>query len=127
MLERENTTQGGLVFRRSAVAFLRSALPTMRYGGEHWLASGQAGTQNGVGTGEGYECGMSHEWSVRGGFFANADFDYEARIVLGAAASGLGDVGLVLAALDQIADGDSQSWLVRCVDRNGRGAGRTRR
>jgi hypothetical protein len=54
---------------------------------------------------------MSHEWSVQGGFFANADFDYEARIVLGAAASGLGDVGLVLAALDQIADGDPQSWF----------------
>jgi hypothetical protein len=54
---------------------------------------------------------MSHEWSVSGGFFADADFDYEARIVLGAAASGLGDVGLVLAALDRIADGDPQSWF----------------
>src|ERR1700743_2868777 len=46
-----------------------------------------------------------------GGFFANADFDYEARIVLGAVASGVGDVGLVLAALDQIDDGDPPSWF----------------
>jgi hypothetical protein len=49
--------------------------------------------------------------SAPGGFFANADFDYEARIVLGAAASGIGDVGLVLATLDRIADGDPQSWF----------------
>lgn len=49
--------------------------------------------------------------SAPGGFFANADFDYEARIVLGAAASGIGDVGLVLATVDRIADGDPQSWL----------------
>jgi hypothetical protein len=54
---------------------------------------------------------MSHQWSAPGGFFADADFDYEARIVLGAAASGVGDVGLVLAALDRIADGDPQSWF----------------
>jgi hypothetical protein len=46
-----------------------------------------------------------------GGFFANPDFDYEARTVLGAAASGLGDIGLVLATLDRIADGDAQSWF----------------
>jgi hypothetical protein len=54
---------------------------------------------------------MSHQWSAPGGFFADADFDYEARIMLGAAASGVGDVGLVLAALDRIADGDPQSWF----------------
>jgi hypothetical protein len=54
---------------------------------------------------------MSHQWSAPGGFFANSDFDYEARIVLGAAASGVGDVGLVLAALDRIADGDPQGWF----------------
>jgi hypothetical protein len=54
---------------------------------------------------------MSHQWSAPGGFFASADFDYEARIMLGAAASGVGDVGLVLAALDRIADGDPQSWF----------------
>ena len=46
-----------------------------------------------------------------GGFFADADFDYESRIVLGAAASGIGDVGLVLATLDRITDGDPQSWF----------------
>jgi hypothetical protein len=54
---------------------------------------------------------MSHDWSAQGGFFANADFDYEARIILGAAASGLGDVGLVLTTLDRITDGDAQSWF----------------
>ena len=54
---------------------------------------------------------MSGSRSAPGGFFANADFDYEARIVLGAAASGIGDVGLVLATLDRITDGDPQSWF----------------
>jgi hypothetical protein len=54
---------------------------------------------------------MSASRSAPGGFFANADFDYEARIVLGAAASGIGDVGLVLATLDQVTDGDPQSWF----------------
>ncbi|HTX27966.1 MAG TPA: dipeptidyl aminopeptidase [Streptosporangiaceae bacterium] len=54
---------------------------------------------------------MSGSRSAPGGFFADADFDYEARIVLGAAAGGIGDVGLVLAALDRITDGDAQSWF----------------
>jgi hypothetical protein len=54
---------------------------------------------------------MSSDRTSPGGFFADADFDYEARIVLGAAASGIGDVGLVLAALDRITDGDRQSWF----------------
>jgi hypothetical protein len=54
---------------------------------------------------------MSGNRSAPGGFFADADFDYEARIVLGAAAAGLGDTGLVLATLDRITDGDQQSWF----------------
>jgi hypothetical protein len=54
---------------------------------------------------------MSGSRSAPGGFFANADFDYEARILLGAAASGVGDVGLVLATLDRVTDGDPQSWF----------------
>jgi hypothetical protein len=54
---------------------------------------------------------MTSSWSAPGGFFANADFDYEARIMLGAAAAGTGDVGLVLATLDRITDGDAQSWF----------------
>lgn len=54
---------------------------------------------------------MSGSRSAPGGFFADADFDYEARIVLGSAASGLGDVGLVLATLDRITDGDQQGWF----------------
>jgi len=54
---------------------------------------------------------MSGSRSAPGGFFKDADFDYEARIVLGAAASGLGDAGLVLATLDRVADGDPQSWF----------------
>jgi dienelactone hydrolase len=55
--------------------------------------------------------GMGGKLSTPGGFFQNADFDFEARIVLGAAASGTGDVGLVLATLDRITDGDPQSWF----------------
>jgi len=54
---------------------------------------------------------MSGSRSAPGGLFKDADFDFEARIVLGAAASGIGDVGLVLATLDRITDGDPQSWF----------------
>jgi hypothetical protein len=54
---------------------------------------------------------MSGSRSAPGGLFADADFDYEARIVLGAAASGIGDAGLVLATLDRITDGDPESWF----------------
>jgi len=60
---------------------------------------------------EGCDGGMSGSRSAPGGLFADADFDFEARIVLGAAASGIGDVGLVLATLDKITDGDPQSWF----------------
>jgi hypothetical protein len=71
-----------------------------------WSAAG-----NGLAAGrEGRDAEMGG-LSEQGGFFANADFDYEARIVLGAAASGIGDAGLVLATLDRIADGDPQSWF----------------
>jgi dienelactone hydrolase len=49
--------------------------------------------------------------SAPGGLFKDADFDYEARLALGAAASGIGDVGLVLATLDRVTDGDPQSWF----------------
>jgi len=54
---------------------------------------------------------MSGSKSAPGGFFADADFDFETRIVLGAAASGIGDVGLVLATIGRITDGDPQSWF----------------
>jgi hypothetical protein len=54
---------------------------------------------------------MNGSRSAPGGFFKDADFDYEARIVLGAAASGLGDAGLVLATLDRVTDGEPQSWF----------------
>jgi dienelactone hydrolase len=54
---------------------------------------------------------MTGSRSAPGGFFTDADFDYEARIVLGAAATGIGDTGLVLATLGQITDGDPQSWF----------------
>ncbi len=46
-----------------------------------------------------------------GGFYTDKDFDFEARIVLGQAGTGIGDVGLVLATLDKIPDGDRQSWF----------------
>ncbi len=54
---------------------------------------------------------MSGSRSAPGGFFADADFDYEARIALGSTVSGIGDVGLVLATLDKITDGDPLSWF----------------
>jgi hypothetical protein len=54
---------------------------------------------------------MGGKLSALGGFFEDADFDYEARIALGATTSGVGDVGLVLALLDNISDGDPQSWF----------------
>jgi hypothetical protein len=54
---------------------------------------------------------MTMPRAAQGSLFADADFDYEARILLGAAANGIGDVGLVLATLDQIKDGDPQGWF----------------
>ena len=60
---------------------------------------------------DGCDGGMGGRLSAPGGFFANADFDYETRIALGAVPSGVGDVGLVLAILDRITDGDPQSWF----------------
>ncbi len=54
---------------------------------------------------------MSPAWIPPGGFFTDKDFDFEARINLGAAATGIGDVGLVFATLDKITDGDRQSWF----------------
>ncbi|MFE0872772.1 alpha/beta hydrolase family protein [Streptomyces rochei] len=53
----------------------------------------------------------TRRFSARGGFFDDADFDFEARIMLGASACGIGDVGAVLATIDRIADGDAQSWF----------------
>ena len=54
---------------------------------------------------------MSQERALQGGFFADPDFDYDARLALGATACGLGDAGLVLATIDRIVDGDRQSWF----------------
>ena len=51
--------------------------------------------------------------SAPGGFFADADLDYEARMVLGAAASGIGDAGLVLATLALAAN--RQCWTIRIL------------
>ncbi len=41
-------------------------------------------------------------WTAAGAFSADAGFDFEARCALGRAATGVGDVGLVLATLDRI-------------------------
>jgi hypothetical protein len=60
---------------------------------------------------EGRDGGMGGKLSAPGGFFKNADFDFEARIALGAVASGVGDTGLILAILDRVTDGDPQSWF----------------
>ena len=54
---------------------------------------------------------MSTGWIPPGGLFTDLDFDFEARINLGAAGTGVGDVGLVLATLDKIPDGDRQAWF----------------
>jgi hypothetical protein len=48
---------------------------------------------------------------LRDGFFADPDFDFETRLALGAAASGVGDVGLVLATVADVVDGDRPSWF----------------
>ena len=61
--------------------------------------------------GKGCDSHVGGKLTALGGFFSNADFDFEARIALGATASGVGDVGLVLAILDKITDGDPQSWF----------------
>jgi len=54
---------------------------------------------------------MSGGWSAKGGWFPDPDYDYETRLILGATASGIGDVGLVLAALDKITNLDAQTWF----------------
>jgi hypothetical protein len=46
-----------------------------------------------------------------GGIFQDPDLDFSARIALGMVASGVSDVGLVLATLDKVSDGDMQSWF----------------
>jgi hypothetical protein len=54
---------------------------------------------------------MSGRWTSPGTFFSDADFDFETRATLGRVANGAGNVGLVFATLDQITDGDAQSWF----------------
>lgn len=44
------------------------------------------------------------------GFYPSADFDYEVRGLLGAAAYGLTDVGEVLSVVDSVADKDHEHW-----------------
>ncbi len=45
------------------------------------------------------------------GFFADAGFDFETRVVLGHATYGAADCGEVLATIEQIEDGDEASWV----------------
>ncbi len=59
---------------------------------------------------------LTRRLTARGGFFEDADFDYETRIMLGATACGTGDVGPVLATIDRIADGDAHSWFMAWSD-----------
>lgn len=51
------------------------------------------------------------DWTAAGAFSADAGFDFEARCALGRAATGVGDVGLVLATLDRIGGGGPQAWF----------------
>jgi hypothetical protein len=50
-------------------------------------------------------------FTAPGAFFSSPDFDFEARGALGAAATGIGDTGLVLSTLDRVTDGDHRSWF----------------
>ena len=43
-------------------------------------------------------------------FFAAADFDFAAKTLIGHAGQGMIDIGLVLATVDKINDGDPRSW-----------------
>ncbi|MCP3102436.1 dipeptidyl aminopeptidase [Myxococcus sp. K15C18031901] len=43
-------------------------------------------------------------------FFADPDFDFEARTALGLASQGVGDIGQVLVTLSGIENGDADSW-----------------
>lgn len=45
------------------------------------------------------------------GFYPSADFDYEVRDLLGAAAYGASDVGEVLTTIDAVADKDHDHWF----------------
>ncbi|HEY5882673.1 MAG TPA: hypothetical protein VIU11_27430 [Nakamurella sp.] len=51
------------------------------------------------------------QWTAAGAFSKDAGTDYEARCVLGKAAYGIGDVGLVLSTLDRIGDEGPQAWF----------------
>jgi hypothetical protein len=53
---------------------------------------------------------------IETGFFADRDFDYEARIALGNASQGLMDAGLVLATIARIDDGDADGWFAAWND-----------
>jgi hypothetical protein len=54
---------------------------------------------------------MTTAWSAKGGWFADPDYDYETRCILGAAACGIGEVGLALATLDKVTNLDAQTWF----------------
>lgn len=43
-------------------------------------------------------------------FFGDPDFDFEARLALGLAAQGVGDIGKVLVTLAGIEDGSADGW-----------------
>jgi hypothetical protein len=67
---------------------------------------------------------VTKEITLSGGLFADADFDFDARLAIGAAACGIGDIGFVLATLDRIVDasaltgyGVSQGgyWITRAI------------
>ncbi|MFZ2510098.1 MAG: dipeptidyl aminopeptidase, partial [Gordonia sp. (in: high G+C Gram-positive bacteria)] len=45
------------------------------------------------------------------GFYADADFDYSVRCVLGAASYGAAEPGEVLATIDGVDDGDHEAWF----------------
>jgi len=50
------------------------------------------------------------------GFFHNADFDYDLRVVLGHAFSGAADTGEVLAAVESVGERDHEAWFAAWLE-----------
>jgi hypothetical protein len=51
------------------------------------------------------------DWTAAGAFAKDPGFDFDARCALGAAATGIGDIGLVLATLNRIGEPTPQTWF----------------
>jgi hypothetical protein len=79
-----------------------------RSGGRRWAGRGRRQTSA---LPEGRDGAISGGWSAKGGWFSDPDYDYETRCIPGAAACGIGDVGLVVVTIDKITSLDAQAWF----------------